>query len=203
MQLNPTVIRDAGQTTATELFAHRLSRAPRTHPPPLAQLPLLTYQCPAAALRAIHAQQVAIAIEVQHAVQQVVLGLEHRLCCVVCTPRIIILSALLLCWGLPACAGRNPAMVFSLHEGHKAARVLESRLCWHNEVEAGVADRVVLPTFGAINTSAGQAAEAGTRQMRRQRMLDLWCNESLMRLMCIYGHAGALHACAGAAAAQQ
>jgi hypothetical protein len=90
------------------------------------QLPLLTYQLPAASLGAIHAQQVAIAVEVQHSVQEVVLGLEHRLCCVVCNPSIIIVCALLLRWRLPACAGRNPAMVFPFHEGHEAAWVLES-----------------------------------------------------------------------------
>jgi hypothetical protein len=65
---------------ATAWSAHGYSPAdPETAllPPSPTGKTLRTYQPPAAALRTVHAQQVAEAVEVQHAVQQVVLGLKN------------------------------------------------------------------------------------------------------------------------------
>lgn len=100
----------------------------------------LTNEPPAAALGAVHSQEVAVAVEVQHAVQEVILGLKDRCCCVEGPAITVILScsSCCWCWGLPARAGVDPAAVFAFHQVHERAGVLQRGLAGYDEMEPGV-----------------------------------------------------------------
>lgn len=113
---------------------------PSHNPSCLAGRAQLTYQPPAATLRAVHAQEVPVAVKVQHAVQQMVLGLKDGCCCVEGPTITIILScsSCCWCWGLPARAGVDPAAVFAFHQVHECAGVLQGGLARYDEMEPGV-----------------------------------------------------------------